>query len=78
MYRRVVVVEPPPPQVYVTPPSAAPYPSPTPTTSNRPRAQDLVLLGVVPIIVLGALADAAFKVLINLASVTRPPQSARA
>ncbi|HEY3049287.1 MAG TPA: ABC transporter permease [Polaromonas sp.] len=41
-------------------------------------AQDLVLLGVVPIIVLGALADAVFKTLISLASFTRPPQSARA
>ncbi|WP_245660954.1 ABC transporter permease [Polaromonas jejuensis] len=39
-------------------------------------AQDLVLLGVVPIIVLGALADAAFKALISLVSFTRPPQSA--
>jgi hypothetical protein len=32
----------------------------------------------VPIIVLGALADAVFKTLISLASFTRPPQSARA
>ncbi|ABE45530.1 ABC transporter permease [Polaromonas sp. JS666] len=33
-------------------------------------AQDLVLLGVVPIIALGVLADVAFKVLISLTSVT--------
>jgi osmoprotectant transport system permease protein len=33
-------------------------------------AQDLVLLGVVPIVALGVLADVAFKVLISLTSVT--------
>ncbi|UUZ69111.1 hypothetical protein LP416_05175 [Polaromonas sp. P2-4] len=33
-------------------------------------AQDLVLLGVVPIIALGVLADVAFKVLIRLTSFT--------
>jgi len=39
-------------------------------------AQDLVLLGVVPIIALGVLADVAFKLLIRLASPSVPAQSA--